>query len=362
MTVGTQALIDLSALTHNLNRVREYIPSSASVMAMVKANAYGHGLLQAVSALSDADCFGVARLEEALMVRNHYPLARIVVMAGFIDVEELQVMAEYAISPVVHNEQQLCLLKTTQLSKPLTIWIKVDSGMHRLGFDFSEFPKLYQRLIDCPQINKPIGVMTHFAKADELNQEMTILQMDRFFQIANTHVLKSLANSAAIIAWPATHQDWVRPGIMLYGISPFTDKTGLVFNLKPVMTLQSRLIAIHDVAKNETIGYGGTWECSEDMRIGVAAVGYGDGYPRQVKNGTPVLVNGVRCALVGRVSMDLMTIDLSHCPSAQIGDPVILWGNGLSIEEIAQNAGTISYELLCKVTSRVEFVFNRPSS
>ena len=247
--------------------------------------------------------------------------------------------------------------------KPLTVWLKLDTGMHRLGFSREGFHAAYERLMQCPKVNKPIHLMTHLACADEPDSNKTQEQI-RLFNEACTHIQegeRSLANSAGILAWPQSHADWVRPGIMLYGVSPFEGKTGQENQLQPVMTLYSEIISIHHYEKGDTIGYGATYQCEKNMTVAAVAIGYGDGYPRHAPSGTPVLVNGQHCKLVGRVSMDMITIDVTACAEVNIGDPVVLWGEGLPVENIAQHAGTIGYELLCRVTPRVELRYSGDS-
>jgi len=361
------ANIDLSALRHNLGRVKAFAPHS-KIMAMVKADAYGHGLLRVASALGEADALAVARLEEALELYESGNRMPVVIMSGYADIAELKKMAQYNIAAVIHTIEQMELLESISLPESLQVWLKVDSGMHRLGFPVAEIPTIYQRLMECPWVKKPIGIMTHFAQADQLNSVVTEQQIKEFQKTAHVvHAeLCSMANSAAIMRNLTTkaatdievtkRAEWVRPGIMLYGVSPFLRHNGQEYGLQPVMTLKSQLIAIHDLQKGDAVGYGGAWVCPENMRIGVVAIGYGDGYPRHADNTTPVLVNDVRCHLAGAVSMDLITIDLRNCPQAKIGDPVILWGAGLAVEEVAFGAETIAYELLCHMTKRVHFV------
>lgn len=349
------AHINLAALSHNLQRVKS-LAKDAAVLAMIKANAYGHGLLRVANALHDADAFGVARIEEARQLFRYHSDKNIIVMAGFQDADELRYMAAFGLVPVVHTLQQIELLEQTSVTKAVAVWLKIDTGMHRLGFSPEEAGQAYERLSQCPQVAKPITTFTHFAEADELEHPSTQQQINRFNQVAKWPGPKSLANSAGIIAWPQSHAEWVRPGIMLYGVSPFPERLAGELDLQPVMTLSSELIAIHDFCRGDEVGYGGTWVCPMDMRIGVAAVGYGDGYPRHAQNGTPVLVDNVMCTLAGRVSMDLITIDLSNHPTAKIGDAVVLWGEGLPVEKVALCANTIAYELLCHVTSRVRFL------
>jgi alanine racemase len=348
----TCAHISVSALQHNLRQVKAFSPYSL-IMAMVKADAYGHGLLRVAEALADADAFGVATLEEAITLREAGIIKPITVMCGFLDPDELRWMSEQHLTAVIHRFDQISLLQNTPLPFSLSVWLKIDTGMHRLGFLPEQVALAYAQLSESKQVIQPVDLMTHFACSDEPDNAHTLKQIAVFDEIAIGEGARSLASSAAIIAWPQTQADWVRPGIMLYGVSPFTDQSAAAFDLKPVMSLTARLIAIRKIRKGETIGYGATWQCPENMTIGMVSIGYGDGYPRQAKNGTPVLVNGKRCTLVGRVSMDILSIDLSNQPNAAVGDTVLLWGEGLPVEEIAACAGTIGYELLCKVTARV---------
>jgi alanine racemase len=355
MTKRVCAYIDILALQHNLQQVKKIAPQSA-IMAMVKANAYGHGLLRTAQALSAADAFGVATLDEAIHLRDAGIKKPVILMSGFINATELNLAVEKQITPVIHHGDQIERLQRTRLSSPLAIWLKMDSGMGRLGFSAEQLPDIYQQLSSNPDIKKPIGLMTHLACSDQRNNPHTIHQIELFYKTVVWSGARSLACSAAIMAWPQTHADWVRPGIMLYGISPFADSTGLEFGLKPVMTLISRLIAVKEIAKGGSVGYGAAWVCDKDTKIGLVNIGYGDGYPRHAKQGTPVLVNQRRCSLVGRVSMDLIAVDLSGHPHVAVSDPVVLWGEGLPIEEVAACADTSGYELVCKVMPRVRFV------
>jgi alanine racemase len=258
-----------------------------------------------------------------------------------------------ALAPVLHHEHQLALLEANPTQTPHALWIKLDTGMHRVGFASQEFPTVLARIRKLPGVRE-IRVMTHFANADVPSDSLTARQIEAFRTQLNGHQFEtSLANSAGIIAWPDSHGDWVRPGIMLYGSSPFTDRSAAALDLKPVMTLETKLIAVHMRRQGEAIGYGSDYRCPEDMPVGVAAIGYGDGYPRHAAAGTPVLVNGRPVPLIGRVSMDMITLDLRSQPQARIGDRVVLWGPGLSVDEIASHAGTISYELLCHVAERI---------
>lgn len=352
MSRPTYMRIDLNALKYNLQRVKS-IAENRSVIAMVKANAYGHGIARVAHALSAADALGVASLEEGLLLRDAGITQPIVLIEGLFYPDEIAEAAKHHFTLVVHHEPHVEMLEKAQVSEPFTVWLKVNTGMHRLGVDPAQFASLYQRLNASPSVKKPIGIMTHFAEADAVNSESTSAQLALFNQItADFPSPRSLANSAAILAWPASHGDWVRPGLMLYGASPFPEKTGLDVGLQPVMTLWSRLIAINHVKKGGRVGYGGTWTAPEDMLVGVVGVGYGDGYPQFAQNGTPVLVNGVECALVGRVSMDMLTVDLRNQPHAKIGDPVVLWGEGLPVERVARASATSAYEILTRMTPR----------
>ena len=350
--------IDLSALQHNFEQIKKIVPT-AYVMAMIKANAYGHSLLPVAQALSQADGFGVATIDEAIALRQADIRQPLVVMSGFVDEAELRCMVDNQLTAVIHHSNQIQILQRTTLSSPFSVWLKIDTGMKRLGFLPEEASTAYQALLDHPQVRKPLVFMTHLACSDQHNHPHTTKQIAQFHQtVASWPGLRSLACSAAILDRPQTHADWVRPGILLYGISPFSDKTGLMFGLKPVMTLTARLISVKEARKGESIGYGDTWICPKDTKIGVVSIGYGDGYPRHAKSGTPVLINAERCALIGRVSMDLITVDLENQPHAKLGDTVVLWGQGLPVEEIAACAGTIGYELVCKITARVPMCYS----
>jgi alanine racemase len=356
MGLGPQAYIDISALEHNLQRVRQAAPNSR-VMAMLKANAYGHGMLLAANALADADSFGVARVGEGVELRAAGITKPIVILEGFFSAEELQQAAANNLHLVIHEPGQLATLQQQSITTPVTCWLKVDTGMHRLGFAVEEAMQAYAALDACASVADGVGVMTHFSNADDPQNHETEHQI-RLLQplIKQTGAVASMANSGGILNWPDSHVEWVRPGIMLYGSSPFNGKSGEDDGLRPVMTLQSTLIAKHNFKKGDGIGYGKTFICPEDMPVGVVAIGYGDGYPRHAPSGTPVLLNGEIVPLAGRVSMDMITLDLRSQPQAQVGDRVTLWGEGLSADIVADHAGTISYELFCRLTGRVEFV------
>lgn len=351
-----EAIIDLQALAHNLQQVRVHAPRS-KILAMVKSNAYGHGIAHAVSVLKDADALGVACLEEALEIRALVQQVPIVLMEGFFEASELAIIARENFAMILHQSAQLDILEKSTLTHPIQVWLKIDTGMHRLGFRPEQVVSVLQRLQACTQIIKPIGLMTHFAESDDLSKDTTQQQLHCFNEITKEiDGVRSLANSAAILHWPQTHADWVRPGIMLYGASPFVSESGHDRNLRPVMQLRSHLIDVRRCYRGERIGYNGRYQCPEDMMIGVVAIGYGDGYPRHAGNGTPVLVNNTQVSLVGAVSMDMITVDLRACPQAKMGDPVTLWGHhALPAETVAMHANTIAYQLFCGITKRVKF-------
>lgn len=344
--------IDLNALRHNLQQVRRAAPG-CRIMAAVKANGYGHGLVRVAQALDASDGFGVASIEEAITLREAGITAPITLLEGFFQPDELPLVIQYQLDLVLHHSQQLAVLAQSSLNGPFRVWLKIDTGMHRLGVAPEQAGELWQELQRMPAV-EALGQMTHLATADEPDHPATHRQLSLFAAVtAGLEGSKSVANSAGILGWPQSHADVVRPGIMLYGVSPFVGGRATEYELKPAMSFHSELIAVNDMKKGDAIGYGGTWRCPEDMPIGVVAAGYGDGYPRHAVNGTPVLLNGKRVSLTGRVSMDMLTVDLRTQPAAKIGDPVVLWGHGLPAEEVAEFAGTIAYELFCGVTPRV---------
>ncbi len=351
---ATTATIHLEALRHNLKRVRALAPR-AKVMAVVKADGYGHGLERVAQALSGADAFGVATLTDAERVRRAGLNHRVVLLSGFDEPRDLALVRELRIDCVLHHESQLAILERHPPQAPISLWIKLDTGMHRLGFAPEQARRVYQRLRALPQVAE-IRWMTHFACADDHDTERTQAQMARFrAAIGDLPGERSLANSAAVQAFSASHGDWVRPGGMLYGLSTFAGKTGRDLGLKPAMSLSTRLISVRQLAAGEAVGYGATFVCPQAMRIGIAAVGYGDGYPRHAPGGTPVKIAGQDAQVIGRVSMDLLAIDLTQAPAADVGSEVLLWGRELPVEQVATAAGTIGYELVCGVTRRVQF-------
>lgn len=355
MSRATGAVIDLSALRHNLKRVRELAPHSR-VMAVVKANAYGHGIAAVSRALSGTDSFAVAGLEEALAVRGAGLTQPIVLLEGVFGPDELQAAAQYSCELVVHDTHQLQLIEASSLRDGLGVWLKLDSGMNRLGFPLEAAAEVWKRLNAAPAVRKPVRLMTHLASADEAANPKTVAQIEAFqAATAGIQAERSIANSAGILAWPQSHGDWVRPGSMLYGASPFPTRTGEEDGLMAAMTMGTALIAVKVLRKGATVGYGGAFVAPEDMPLGIAAIGYGDGYPRHAPTGTPVLLKGLRVPLIGRVAMDMIALDLRGVPVPRVGDAVTAWGPRLPVEEVARAAGTIPLELLCGVTQRVKF-------
>jgi alanine racemase len=356
MTRPVRAHINLQALQHNFSRVRQSAPDS-KIMAIIKANAYGHGLVRVAQALPDADAFGVSCLEEAVTLREAGFDRRIVLLEGLFDLDDLTLINGYRLDVVIHHVSQIELLEQGPVTRSLNVWLKLDTGMHRLGFEPQHVAAVSKRLRNIPQLAE-LNYMTHFACADEPGNAHTEAQLGVFnTALQAVDGARSLANSAGVLGWPASHADWVRPGIMLYGSSPLPGQTAQQLDLKPVMTLGTRLIAVNAHKQGDSVGYGGDWVCPADMNIGVAAIGYGDGYPRHAPAGTPVLLNGKRVPLAGRVSMDMICLDLTTRPKAAVGDEVILWGGGLPVDEVATAAGTIAYELLCGVGHRVHYFY-----
>jgi len=353
MTRPARAIINLAALRHNLDQVRQHAPDS-KVIAVIKANGYGHGILRAAEGLKEADAFAVACIEEAKQLRDAGYQHRILLLEGVFQKQELASVIELTLEMVVHNSEQISWLEQADLESPITVWLKIDSGMHRLGVSPEDFSESWSRLQSCVNVNDEIIVMTHMACADDRSSESNLKQLALFKQATNSvQSPKSISNSAALMSIKEAHVDWVRPGIMLYGSSPFIGSIANDENLQSVMTLRSELIAVHDFKRGDKVGYGEHWVCPENMRVGVVAIGYGDGYPRHATNDTPVLVKGIKTNLAGRVSMDMITVDLRSIPDAVIGDEVVLWGEGLPIEQVADSVGTISYELMCHITPRV---------
>jgi len=349
-----RAVIDTAALRHNLGQVRRAAPASR-VMAVIKANAYGHGLVPAARALAEADGFAVARLGEGLALRAAGLRNRILLLEGVFSAEQLAAAAQAQFELMVHSFEQLALLEALAGATPVTVWLKIDSGMNRLGFRLEEFAAAYARLRGNPHVQAEPTLVTHLASADDRRDPRTRQQLEAFATAtAGLNGARSIANSAGVLAWPAARTDWVRPGLMLYGVSPFASGTGAALGLRPAMTLRTEVIAVKSVRAGETVGYGGTWTAPRETRMAVVAAGYGDGYPCNTATGAPVQINGRRAPLVGRVSMDMVTVDVTDLPAVSVGDPVVLWGSEVPVEEIAAQAGAIPWDLLCGVSQRVQ--------
>lgn len=349
MSRPIQARIDLSALQNNLRVARRL--ASGRIMAVIKANAYGHGLLRAAEALNEAEGFALLDVRDAVALREAGFRQTILLLEGFFTEDELPVLAEYDISTVIHNARQLAMLDAYPRRNTLQVWLKINTGMNRLGFMPEQLPAVMERLKSHKAVGE-VTLMTHFSHADE--PEGVAEQLERFKGLTAAYrAPRSLANSAALLRYPATHSEWVRPGIMLYGASPFADATAQQFGLQPVMTLSSEIISVRELKAGDRVGYAGLFRADKVMRIGTVACGYADGYPRRAPTGTPILVNGQRTRTLGRVSMDMLGVDLGELADADVGSRVTLWGAGLPVEEVASAAGTISYELTCALTARV---------
>lgn len=347
------ASIDREALRYNFRVIKSHVPES-KIIAVVKANAYGHGLLEVAKTLSDADAYAVARIEEALELRSGGIVKPIILLEGLFNPEDVQVVSASNLETAVGSWEQLEWIEKAHLQSPVKVWMALNTGMHRLGLNEDEAEEFYSRLMKSENVVKPIGLISHLSCADDLSSDYTKKQIEVFRRFASAHECHTaLANSAGILSWPESHTDYVRPGIILYGVSPYDGKTGEDLGLKPVMTLKSNLIAVRKVRKGDKVGYGATWTASRDTRLGIVAMGYGDGYPRQAPNGTPVLINGRIAGTAGHVCMDMMAIDLGPDSTDRVGDEVILWGRGLPVEKISELVGTIPYELILRLTDRV---------
>ena len=347
------ALIDIAAMQHNLSVVRACAPG-AKVWGVVKANAYGHGLAHSVRAFADADGLALVEIEGAVKLREMGWEKPILILEGFFGPDGIDTIVEQELELTIHSTEQIDMLEQAAISKPLDIHLKMNTGMNRLGFKPDAWRAAYERLREMPSVRK-ISFITHFANAEETEgSPMPIVEQVRCFDRVTEGLEgpRSLSNSAAVLVHPELATDWVRPGIMLYGGTP-GGKTAEEYGLKPAMTLKSEIIAVQELAVGDTVGYGSTYVADRPMRIGVVACGYADGYQRTAPNGTPILVDGVRTQLLGRVSMDMLTVDLTPVPQARVGSAVTLWGEGLPIEEVANASGTVGYELMCALSLRV---------
>lgn len=356
MTRPIRVEISTSAIRHNYQHSRQQT-SGQRALAVIKANAYGHGVLETAQALADvADGYALLNLEEAVRLRDAGLKHPITLLEGPFDRQEVEAMSAYGIAGAIHNEQQMAWLAEGSLPQPVEVWLKINSGMNRLGFRPEQALAAASALQTLPAA-RLTTIMTHFATADD--ERGVAAQWQRFQPVAEASGLAiSAANSAAVFRHPHTHGSIVRPGITLYGCSPFAEVNGAGLGLQPAMTLSADIIAIQQLQAGESVGYGMQFTAEHPMRIGIVACGYADGYPRIARNGTPVLIDGVRSGTVGRVSMDMLAVDLTPIPSANLGSRVVLWGDGLAIEDVAAGAGTIGYELMCAVAPRVPRVIH----
>ena len=360
MSRPTKAIIDLQALRHNFDLAQSLAPSSDTI-AMVKANAYGHGAVEVATALATmAPAFGVASIDEALELRQGGISRPIMLLEGIFELDEVALAAHHNFWLMVENSRQLEAVVSANLTQQVKVWLGMDTGMHRLGFQPEEIQSAYNRLRNSRNVSEEIVLASHFACADDLSNPATsqqIQQFDLYTPAGQKPPKTSLANSAAILGWPKAQRNWQRPGYMLYGNSPFSASQKNADQLRPVMSFESAVISVRSIRSGESVGYTANWAAQRDSVIATVTVGYGDGYPRQAANGTPVLINGVRCPLVGRVSMDMITVDVTDLPGAAIGDRAVLWGPELPVNEVAIHCDTIGYELLTRMPSRVPRIY-----
>lgn len=358
MARGAMAILSTPNLIHNINTIRALCPKQ-KIIAMVKANAYGHGLRSVAQRLQNhVDSLGVASIEEALALRESGIKTSITLMEGVFSKEEIILASTHCFTVVFHDHRQLNWLEQSSINIPLQVWVKIDTGMGRLGFSIEECDTILNKFAKMQdRVQQPVGIMSHFACADEPEHALNSTQHDRFKKcIQFFQGPKSFANSAAIFSSPPTHYDYIRPGLTIYGISPFKNSIGEDLGLKPVMTLASSIITIRNAPKGSSVGYGCTYICPQDSKIAVVAMGYGDGFPRNAMINTPVLVNNVICPLVGRVSMDMLTIDVTNAgQEIKAGDQVIFWGPQLPIEKIANHTQHICYDLITGIQQRVKY-------
>ncbi|MEO8158507.1 MAG: alanine racemase [Betaproteobacteria bacterium] len=345
-----QASFDLAALKNNFLAARRHA-GAAAVMAVIKANAYGHGLIRVARALADAQAFALLELDDAVRLRDAGFRQRILLLEGAFSVAELPEIVHHGFAVVVHHREQLQMLRNVRADRKIDVFLKFNTGMNRLGFPAGDAAPVLEEAKALACVQK-IVLMTHFSDAEGVSGVgWQMREFDKYVACAGYE--RSLANSATLLRFPEARGEWVRPGLMLYGSSPLMDASALDLGLRPVMTLSSELIAIQELKAGDTVGYGNLFRADRAMRIGVVACGYADGYPRHAANGVPVLIEGLRVPIAGRVSMDMLCVDLTNVPHARVGSPVRLWGAGLPIEEVAAAAGTVSYELMCALARRV---------
>jgi alanine racemase len=343
-----KAYINLSALTFNLQAVKK-IAKNSKIMAVLKANAYGHGLVETVKAIKSVEGIAILTIEEAVKIRKAGFKNTILLLEGLFVAEDIHQVEKLNLNLVLHNDQQIEYLNEVTLKNPINVHLKINTGMNRLGFSPDQVDYLIENLNANPNV-AGITLMTHFATADE--KEGITKQLDCFNRVTNNYNFSSsVANSAALYKFPEARLDWVRPGILLYGASPFDDISAKKIDVKPVMSLMSKIIAIQNIKKGQAVGYGNNFIAKEDMRIGIVACGYGDGYPRHAKTGTPIFVHNKITKTIGRVSMDMLYVDLSKIDKAGIGSKVEMWGSLISVDEVAKNSGTVGYELLCNISA-----------
>ncbi|MGB5831129.1 MAG: alanine racemase [Thiohalocapsa sp.] len=353
MSRPAKARIDLAAVRHNYRTAKSFAPQARAV-AVIKANGYGHGAVRVAQALdSEADAFAVACLEEALELRESGVARPILLLEGVFEPDELALVDHAGLTPVIHNQEQMDWLLRARPSRPIDVWLKMDTGMHRVGLSPEQFSPTHAQLARCPHVGNII-LMSHLARADEIDSDATDRQL-RVFQrhTAGIDAPRSLANSAAVLAWPQSHGDWTRPGIMLFGATPLNGPHPHAQGLRPTMYLESALISVRELPAGEAIGYGARFVCARPTRVGVVAMGYADGYPRHARDGTPVLIKGQCSRVIGRVSMDMLTVDLTRIPDACIGDSVQLWGDKITANDVAAASDTIAYQLFTGVSRRV---------
>lgn len=358
MSRPAKASISLSALRHNYQQLAE-LAGDGQILAVIKANAYGHGAIDIAAALQElAPMFGMASIEEALELRQADIYKPILLMEGCFSTDEVSIAAVQNFALVCHNQQQVAAILEASLPTPVKVWLKLDTGMHRLGFTQQQARQAYAELSASENVQPQVILTTHLACADELENPLNLQQIEKFEQLS--HELGcdgSIANSAGLLGWPQARKQWNRPGIALYGVSPFTESSMLTQELKPVMQLTSQVIAVREVKTGEHVGYGHQWMAEQDSKIATVAIGYGDGYPRGAENGTPVLIRGQQAPLVGRVSMDMISIDVTHIADVELGDEVVLWGPDLDVNLVAEYAGTLGYELLTRMPLRTPRVY-----
>ncbi|SHO57424.1 alanine racemase [Vibrio quintilis] len=355
--ITAEAVIDLQALRNNYNKLKAQC-NSQELVAVIKGDAYGHNAVKVAKALPDADVFAVSRIEEAVELREAGITQPVLLLEGCFCSDDLKTASSLNLQTTIHCAEQLDDFKQTKLENKITVWLKLDTGMHRLGVQPDELEDYVNQIQDTHQVKGDVGFISHFSCADELSSPATLAQLELFKTCTAPYPgPKTLANSAGIIYWKDAHFNVSRAGIALYGISPIPDKKGADHNLTPVMTLNSRLIAVRKHQANEPVGYGALWQSSHATNIGVIAMGYGDGYPRSTPMGTPVYINGRIVPVAGRISMDMITVDLGPDATDKVGDLVEFWGNNLPVEEVARHIGTIPYELVIQLTKRVVRTF-----